>query len=443
MKFSAFFLCIFLIFLVGQSDISAQSFSNSDKTAADRIDKIVSAYFNKDGLGGVILVTNHGKVIYEKAVGKANVELNVPLSNEDVFRIGSLTKQFTALAILQLMEKGVLSLDDDITEFIPDYPTHGNHIAVRNLLSHTSGIKDYTEIDSLSPDMRRRNNSPADLISFFKNQPMDFKPGDEFEYSNSNYILLGYIIEKLSGKSYAQYINDNIFIPLGMNHSFFDTPEKIIPNRIPGYVDKGDKAVNADYLNPSYAYSAGALMMPISDIFKWHKGLYQYSILKKENLEKAFSPFTLNNGQKTNYGFGWELDTLDGSVTIGHSGSINGFSAYEVYLPKEDIYVACFSNCVNKNTRGPAILAASVVANKSTVKDISLTEKQMAMYKGIYKFQPDKPSVTRIFEKRVHYFYRTAGLRSPGKCILQPQRVFIVMNCFQTITFSLLIAWGM
>ena len=161
----------------------------------------MASSFNKEGLGGVLLVARHGSIIYEKALGKANVELNIPLSTENVFRIGSLTKQFTAVATLQLMEKGQLSLDDDITRFIPDYPVHGYHISVAHLLSHTSGIKNSTNIKGLSTDIRRRKNSPTGLITLFKDQPVDFAPGTAYKYSNSNYILLGHIIEKLSGQS--------------------------------------------------------------------------------------------------------------------------------------------------------------------------------------------------------------------------------------------------
>jgi len=308
------------------------------------------------------------------------------------------------------MEKGQLALDDDITKFIPDYPVHGYHISIAHLLSHTSGIKNSTEIEGINPDVRRRKNSATDNIALFKDEPMEFAPGTAYKYSNSNYILLGYIIEKLSAQSYEQYITEHIFSPLGMTHSYYDAPEKIIPGRVTGYVQTGENtAVNADYLNPSYAFAAGALVTTVEDLFKWHQGLYRYTILKKESLDKALTPFTLTNGQKTKYGFGWALDSLDGSAAIQHSGSINGFSAYELYLPKEDIFVACLSNRMNINTGGPATLAASIAANKPDVQDIRLTEEQMVRYTGRYKFKLDQPTITTIFEKD-HQLY----LQNPG-----------------------------
>lgn len=407
MKLPAFIL---YVFLSAGLRAPAQSLKIEDKALAPKFDQVMAADFNKDGLGGVLLVAKHGTIIYEKATGKANMELNVPLSTDDVFRIGSITKQFTAVAILQLREKGQLQLDDDITKFIPDYPVYGYHISVANLLSHTSGIKDFGDIPGLSPDIRRRKNSPADLINLLRDQPLEFAPGTKYRYSNSNYVLLGYIIEKLSGESYEQYVRKHIFVPLGMTHAYYDSPEKIILNRVTGYLQRqGDTVVNADYLDPSYAYAAGALIMTAEDLFKWHLGLYRYSILKKESLEKAFTPFTLSNGQKTKYGFGWELDSLSGSATIQHSGSINGFSTYEIYLPAQDVFVACFSNRLNISTQSPALLAASIAANLSIVQDIQMSRGQMERFPGTYKFKLDQPSTTKIIEKDGKLFLQQSG----------------------------------
>jgi len=414
MKHLLFFLPAFLLAdFIFEPGASAQSPKIENKILSQRLDKVMTATFNKDGLGGILLAAKQGKVVYEKAVGKANLELDVPLSTDNVYRIGSITKQFTSVAILQLMEKGKLQLDDDITKFIPDYPVHGYHISIANLLSHTSGIKDYTEIKDMSPDVFRRKDSVTDVIRLFKDQPMEFEPGTAFKYSNSNYVLLGYIIEKLTGQTYEQYITEHIFVPLGMIHSFYDSPEKVIPGRLPGYMATGGNgAVNADYLDPSNAYAAGALLMTAADLFKWHQGLFQYTILKKEDLVKATTPFTLKNGKKTKYGFGWEIDSLSGSATIEHSGSINGFSAFELYLPNEDIFVACFANHMNISTQNPAALAASIIAGKSTVKDISLTQQQMARYKGTYKFKLDQPQSSKIFEKDGKLYSQSGASRA-------------------------------
>ena len=439
MKLSNFFLPVFLLAgFIFKQDATAQSLEIGNKAVAQRLDQAMSVAFDKDGLGGVLLVAKDGKVVYEKAVGKANLELDVPLTSGNVFRIGSITKQFTAVAILQLMEKGQLQLDDDITKFIPNYPVHGYHISIANLLSHTSGIKDYTEIEGLDPDIKRRKTSVTELIDRFKGQPMEFEPGTAYKYSNSNYVLLGYIIEKLSGQSYEQYITEHIFIPLGMTHSFYDSPEKVIPGRITGYMfARENSAVNAGYFDPSNAFAAGALLMSAADLFKWHQGLYKYTVLKKEDLVRAFTPFTLKNGKKTKYGFGWDIDSLGGSVTIQHSGSIDGFSTYEVYLPKEDVFVACFRNQLNVSTEKTATLAASIAADLSTVKDISLTEKQMAAYVGTYKFKLDQPSTTKIIEKDGKLFLRQSGAPTDWEMHFTKPTEFYCLEVFpNTHTFS-------
>jgi len=427
----SYFKPFLLLGFIGINCVFAQPVKIENPPVKQKFDQVMVASFDRNGPGGVLLVAKHGTVIYQNAIGKANVELDVPLSPANVFRVGSLTKQFTAVAILQLMEKGRLELNDDITKFIPDYPTHGNHVSIANLLSHTSGIKDYTDIKGLSPDIRRRKSTVTEIISLFKDEPMDFTPGAEFRYSNSNYILLGYIIEKLSGKSYEQYIKEHIFTPLDMSHAYYDSPEKTIPNRLTGYVQRqGDTVVNADYFDPSNAYAAGALVMTAEDLFKWHMGLYRYTILKKENLEKAFTPFKLNNGQLTKYGFGWELDSLSGSPAIQHSGSINGFSAYEIYLPKEDVFVVCLSNRMNISTGGPAAIAASIAADKPNVKEIQLSKAQMTAYIGFYKFKLDQPTKNQVFIKNGKLYLQQVGAPHPWEMHFTKSTEFYMYEVF-------------
>jgi CubicO group peptidase (beta-lactamase class C family) len=409
----------------------AQFPRKEDRGLGQKLDEVMASGFNKDGLGGVLLVAKHDTIIYENAVGKANMELDIPLSTTNVFRVGSITKQFTAVAILQLMEKGQLQLDDDITRFIPEYPNHGNHISVANLLSHTSGIRNYTGIPGSNPDVRRRKVSATDIIALFKDQPMEFAPGTAYKYSNSNYIVLGYIIEKLSGQTYEQYLQDHIFKPFGMAHSCVDSPERIIPGRVTGYVQKGgNMVVNADYLDPSFAFAAGALATTAEDLFKWHLGLRRYTILNKESLTKALTPFTLKDGQQIKYGFGWALDSLDGSAAIQHGGSINGFSAYELYLPKEEIFVACLSNGANINTEGPAALAAAIAAGKPAIQEIQLSEEQMACYTGHYKFKLDQPSVTTIFEKDHKLYLQNPGAPLPWQMHFTKPTEFYLYEVF-------------
>ena len=331
-----FVLCTFFNNAVAQS--------KDDKQLTAAIDKLLSEQFKTNETGAAALVARNGQIIYKKAFGMANLELNIPMQADNVFRIGSITKQFTAVAILQLMEQGKLSLQDDITKFIPDYPTHGHKITIEHLLTHTSGIKSYTGMKDFG-DIMRKDMKPEELINHFKNQPMDFAPGTKWMYNNSGYFLLGYIIEKVSGKTYPQYLEEVIFKPLGMTNSYYGSDSKIIKNRASAY-GKNDKGFeNAEPLSMTLPYSAGSIQSTVEDLFKWHQAVHAYKLVKKESLDKAFIPYKLSDGKATTYGYGWSLGNVQESPSIEHGGGINGFLTMGIYLPKEDVFVAVFSNC--------------------------------------------------------------------------------------------------
>jgi CubicO group peptidase (beta-lactamase class C family) len=200
-----------------------------------QLDGPLSKQFKPGEPGCAVLVAKHGEIIYKKAFGSADLELNVPLASGMVFKLASITKQFTAIAILQLVEQSKISLQDSVQKFIPDFPPKGYTITIENLLTHTSGIKDYMQIDYHELDMERRDFSPKQLIDSFKNYPLEFEPGTKFSYSNSGYFLLGFIIEKVTGKSYQSYVQDDLLTRLGLSHSYFDGPGMIIPDRVNGY----------------------------------------------------------------------------------------------------------------------------------------------------------------------------------------------------------------
>ena len=368
------YLFSFLLTLGMLSIASAQS--PVDPKLSAEIDKLLAAQFKADGTGAAALVARKGQIIYKKAFGMANLELNVPMQADNVFRIGSITKQFTAVAILQLMEQGKLNLQDEITKFIPDYPTHGHKITIEHLLTHTSGIKSYTNMESFS-SIERKDMKPEELISFFKNQPMDFAPGTKWQYNNSGFFLLGYIIEKLSGKTYPQYVEEVFFKPLGMSNSFYGNDSKIIKNRAGAY-QKGENGVeNADMLSMTLPFAAGSLQSTVEDLYKWNRAVHAYKFLKKETLDQAFTPYKLADGTATNYGYGWFLGKVQGSTSIEHGGGINGFLTMEKYLPEEDVFVAVFSNCTCNPPSDVATKIAALAIGKpqvrAAIREITLT----------------------------------------------------------------------
>jgi CubicO group peptidase (beta-lactamase class C family) len=238
----------------------AQSTGQDDEALAGQLDQRLSDLFKPDAPGAAVLVVRGGEVILRKGYGLANLELGVPIQPEMVFRLGSVTKQFTAMAILMLSEEGKLALTDDITKYLPDYPTHGQTITIEHLLTHTGGIKEYSSVPTW-PALSHTDVTPQELVAVFQNEPLDFAPGERWAYSNSGYILLGAIIEKVSGLSYAEFIQQRIFTPLGMTHSYYDDSTHLIPGRVAGYTPTADGYVNAEDLSMTHAYAAIAHLL--------------------------------------------------------------------------------------------------------------------------------------------------------------------------------------
>jgi len=330
---SKFLIVLFLIF---QPKVFAQ------KTVV-KLDSLISSKFKPENPGAVFLAVKNGKVIYRKAFGMANLEMNVKMKPEFVFEIGSMTKQFTAISILILAEQGKLRLNDEITKFIPDYPTQGNTITIHHLLTHTSGIKDFTSMKSIK-NIAKEDLEPKELVDFFKNEPMDFKPGVQYKYCNSGYLLLGYIIEKVSGQSYEDFITTRIFEKAGMHNTTYASHSKIIKNRVSGYREK-EGFVNANYISFSIPYASGAIMSTVDDLLKWQIALNNNTLLNAGFTEKAFTNYQLTNGEKIAYGYGWHVEKLKGKIVYDHGGSIFGFKSMGVYEPTEQIYVVGLSNC--------------------------------------------------------------------------------------------------
>jgi len=313
------------------------------QTKEAQIDKLLNEKFNSNTSGAAILITQKGKTIYRKAFGQANLEHGVQMKPENVFEIGSMTKQFTAVSILQLVEQGKIKLTDEITKFIPDYPTQGHKITVHHLLNHTSGIKSYTSMRKLFA-VARNDMKPLELIKFFRDEPMDFNPGEKYKYNNSAYVILGYIIEKISGVSYAEYVQKNIFDTLNMTNSTYASHTKLIKNRASGYRNRNGYQ-NATYISFTLPYAGGSLMSTIDDLNTWQQALTNNKLLKKETLQKAHTNYTLNNGEKINYGYGWNIKTINENVSYEHGGSIFGFKSMGIYIPSKDIYVVTLTNC--------------------------------------------------------------------------------------------------
>lgn len=336
MRFN-YLLFLLAFFLISATKVYPQNINR-------KIDELIFTEFkDKDGPGGVFMVAKNGNAIYKKAFGKANIELDVNMTTDNIFQLGSMTKQFTSIAVLMLEEQGKISIEDTISKYISDYP-NGNKITIHHLLTHTSGIKNFTKMKSLK-EIAQKEMTPRMMVDFFKNEPVDFTPGEKFDYNNSGYVLLGYIIELVSGETYEDFVENHIFKKLEMNQSYYATDRQIISKRAYGYQKKEHEYLNKTIINFSIPYSSGALMSSLDDMLKWQNALNQNVLLTAENSIKAFNKYKLNNGEEFTYGYGWHIKDINGITTREHGGSIFGFKTMAVYIPSEDIYVIGLTNC--------------------------------------------------------------------------------------------------
>lgn len=381
------------------------------KSHTKQIDVLLNDLFEKNGPGGVALVVKDGKTIYRKSFGMANLELGVKMKPDHIFRIGSITKQFTASAILKLVEEGKIKLDADITEYIKGYPTHGHKITVDHLLNHTSGIKSYTGMKKWDTEVRKKDFTPAELVDYFKNEPMDFKPGEQFKYNNSGYILLGHIIELVSGKTYEEYIQENIFTPLNMHSSSYGSSSKIIKNRAYGYDKDKENYKNADFLSMTQPYSAGSLLSTVDDIHTWYKAVMADKVVTSENRKKAHTRSVLNSGNETDYGYGWSIGNIQGTNIIEHGGGINGFLTASLILPEKDVFVAIFSNC-NCNYPGEIAkkVAAIVIDKPFKWEEVSLDQALLNAYQAVYEKMDGEQRIITYKDGKL-FSLRTGGTK--------------------------------
>lgn len=302
------------------------------QTKTEQLDQLLNQYLEYGKFNGSVLVAEEGKVVYKKGFGFANMEWDIPNAANTKHRLGSITKQFTAMLILQLAAEGKLDLHAPITQYLPDYPKEsGDQITTHHLLTHTSGIPNYTAFPGFFADESRNPYTPDEFVKKFEDKDLEFTPGEQFNYSNSGYFLLGVIIEKLSDKSYSELLTDNIFTPLGMDDSGYDLHGDILKNRATGYEKNGSGFMNSPFLDMSIPYAAGSLYSTVEDLYLWDQALYTNSLLPQKYMDLFFKPSIRAFGN-SHYAYGWGIgkepigNTTDSITTISHGGGINGFN---------------------------------------------------------------------------------------------------------------------
>jgi CubicO group peptidase (beta-lactamase class C family) len=331
-----------LAFAVTTSSARAQ-----DNRALIRyVDSVANAAVAEHRIAGVsVAMVKSGRTILAKGYGFADLENDVPATAETVYRIGSITKQFTSAAIMRLVEQGKVSLDDTLQKFLPNYPTQGNRVTVRHLLNHTSGIKSYTSLGPKWGRVVRLDLAPDSLVALFASEPFDFKPGDQWLYDNSGYFLLGMIIEKVSGKKYGQYLKDEIFTPLGLKSTIYCDQAPLIKHRAQGYTLRADSTfINAEPLSMTQPYAAGSLCSTVNDLAAWTLALSSGKVVTPASYKLMTTPGTLNDGKPLTYGFGLGIGTVGGHRQVSHNGGINGFISELHHYPDDSLVTVVLTN---------------------------------------------------------------------------------------------------
>lgn len=362
------------------------------------MDRIVQSYVADHKFMGTALVARGDQVLLSKGYGSANLEWDVPNTPNTKFRLGSVTKQFTAASILLLEERGKLSVNDPVKKFMPDAPAAWDKVTIFHLLTHTSGVADFTNFPDY-PKIEPFATTAAKLVALFRDKPLDFEPGTEWRYDNSGYVLLTYVIEQITGDSYEKFARENIFTPLGMKDTGYDSNSAIIPHRASGYSQGRGGIENTGFIHMTVPQGAGALYSTTEDLLKWEQALFGGKVLKAASLDKMTTPF------KENYAFGLMVETAGGHKRISHGGGIEGFNTHLAYYPDDKLTVVVLAN-LNGPAAGDIAGKLAAVAHGETVtlpgerKEITLDSKVLGRYAGVYKMPGGGPAGTPMVVAR-------------------------------------------
>lgn len=347
------------------------------------MDRIVQASADANAFSGSVLVARDGEILLDKGYGLANREWLIPNASDTKFRLGSITKQFTAVAIMILNQRGLVDLDAPIKAWVPDAPAAWDQVTVRRLLAHTAGVPNFTSFD----DFLATKTLPVTvdgLIARFRDRPLDFQPGEGRKYSNSGYVLLTAVIEKASGRSYAEFLNENVFQPLGMSDTGYDVNTVVLPRRASGYAPSAGGVVNANYWDMSIPQGAGGLYSTTHDLLKWEQGLFGVKLLNPASLTLLTTPV------RDGYAFGVFVVEAAGNTTIAHSGGLDGFNTYLAYDPDRRMTVVVLGNLNGPapDALGASLLALSRDGSGSQAEASTSAPVPLQAYVGVYDLTP-------------------------------------------------------
>lgn len=391
--------CLFVIILCVLNITNAQN----TKIQTQQIDAFLQLEYPKNEPGAVVLISQNGNIIFEKAYGVASLKPKRKMKTKMVFQIASMSKQFISAAILQLVEAGKMSLSDTIQKYVPNYPSKEYPITIHHLLSQTSGIPEYFDVDDNEFYLLAQEHTPQQLIDYYKNEPLIFKPGEKWSYSNSNYPLLGAALEQVTGMPLKEYLNAHIFDPLGMNATGLwyrkNTAKKHI---VTGYNIKDGQLILAPKMVGSALYAPGGIVSTTHDMFLWNKDFTEKKVLSNFVVEQLTTEKKTNSGEGTGYSYGFFLKKVNESPTIQHGGNLFGFTSYGMYLPAEGIFICILSNTKFDRTEELSRYMASVLQGNPiqifSKKEVS--QAKLQEYVGTYSLQSE--TLKRVFEIKVY-----------------------------------------
>jgi D-alanyl-D-alanine carboxypeptidase len=358
-------------------------------------DDILTRAYPLGGPGAVALIAKDGRPVFRRSVGLADLEFSIMLEADMVLRIGSVTKQFTAAAVLLLADRGKLNLADDVTRYVPDLDTGWHHVTLEHLLAGTSGLPNYTD----RPQWQQQWTSevrPEQIIDLVRHVPLEFEPGTKWRDSDSAYVLLGQVIEKVSGQPYRQFLREQVLLPLGLSQTVYDDPGRVLPRRVHGYVRSGDGFLNAPCISPSQLFSAGALVSTVDDLARWDAALDAPRLLKPATVSRMFSA-SQGTSDTHALAMGWVVTAHDGHPAAEQSGATPGFSSHVVRLASDRLYVAVLSNVSSRMAERTAHMLAALALGRPFRNPVEtpVPAATLDTYVGVYRDGTVRWTVTR------------------------------------------------
>jgi CubicO group peptidase (beta-lactamase class C family) len=423
---SILFLVLLILFI-----FSVTNAETKYSELESKVDSFLKPVVEQDLISGSVLIAQKGEILLAKGYGLANREQDIPNTVDTKFRLGSMTKQFTAAAIMILEERGRLSINDTLSKFYPDYP-NGNKITLHHLLTHTSGIVNFTEI-AKDAEKYVLPYSIDEVISWFKDQPLQFEPGEKFAYSNSGYVLLAGIIEQVSKTSYSDFLRTNIFEPLGMNNTGQDVFTTVVKKRATGHLSFGFEVEQVYYRDMKNMSGAGSLYSTPMDFYRWDQALYTDKLLSKASQDKMFTPY------QGNYGYGWFIENRNGHKAISHRGEISGFIGSIERYPNDSLLVVAMFNYESTFARA-AIKGLSEIALGLEPKPLlvqtppTIDTVVLNSYSGMYRF--DETDTLKVSVEENKLYVMGFGSKEKLSALPQKEHVFFVRGLNALIKFE-------